>query len=60
METERLIRTLQDQTQAMDNLTNQIEQLVQMNQQILSVLIDVMAGDNEQGHPMCDMEGNPV
>lgn len=60
METERLIRTIQDQTQAMDNLTNQIEQLVQMNQQILSVLIDVMAGDNEQGQPMRDMEGNPV
>lgn len=60
METERLIRTLQDQTQAMENLTNQIDQLVQMNQKILEVLIDVMAGDDGTGQPMRDMEGNPV
>lgn len=57
METERLIRTLQDQTQAMDNLTNQIEQLVKVNQLILEAIV---LGDDPDNQPMRDMEGNPV
>lgn len=53
-------RELYELTQAINNQVEAMNALVQMNQKILEVLIDVMAGDDPDNQPLRDMEGNPV
>lgn len=57
MSIENEIRLL---TEAIQGQTDAIAALVQMNQRILEVLIDVMAGDDPDNQPLRDMDGNPV
>lgn len=47
-------------TEAIQQQVEAINAMTQTNQQILNVLIDVMAGDNPDNQPLRDMEGNPV
>ena len=51
-----LVSALEQQTIAIQDLSNQIAALVNMNQQILEAII-TSDGD---GQPMRDMDGNPI
>lgn len=53
-------RAINRQTEAVQDLTAAILQMVETNQKMLEVLIDVMAGDDPDNQPLRDMEGNPV
>lgn len=53
-------RAISRQTEAVQDLTAAILQMVETNQKILEVLIDVMAGDDPDNQPLRDMDGNPV
>lgn len=57
MSIENEIRLL---TEAIQQQVEAMNALVQMNQKILEVLIDVMAGDDPDNQPLRDMDGNPV
>lgn len=57
MSIENEIRLL---TQAMQQQTEAIQGLIDLNQKMLEVLIDVVVTDDGSGQPMMDMDGNPV
>lgn len=53
-------REIEQLTNSVQSLVDQMALQNEVNQRILEVLIDVMAGDDPDNQPLRDMDGNPV
>lgn len=53
-------REIEQLTNSVQSLVDQMAMQNELNQKILEVLIDVMVPDDGSGQPLRDMEGNPV
>lgn len=53
-------RAIDRQTQALVALTDAIQEMTVTNQKVLMVLLEFVAGDEEELKVQTDMEGNPV